>query len=520
VSAFFTAQMDYIFFVYGLSFFLLAVTVYFLHRAPAACSFWKWIALFGFLHGISRWLEMLALNSGHDALWLIVVRLIFLAASFLCLVEIARADLQKRFGRICGLWVYIPLLAVVAGLGWMMDGWLGINVLVRYIFGVIGGLLAARVVYREGVRADQKNSWLVAFAAILGGYALTQMIVPASSVFPASVINQPVFLERLGVPIQLCRIPLSVALAFLAWKKYLQQRYAHVAQKKSSYAQIGVIFLSVLSIFVLLGWAATEFLGEKRMEEKKKVLFSLAQYSAQAINVKEVAALTGTVSDLETQNYKDLFKDALGVYLRYPDAASVYMFGRRDGKHIFLYDSTNPKKIVNVPAAEPGEVYELDADILADMFRNGGTVLIGPEADKWGNFMSGFSAIRSSEKGPVIAVLGVDYNVDEWVDDVAQYRCGAIMVTALFVLIFVMFFFIYLRQKEVQQNLKDRERRLLELSRLLEEERGNLETIFNSSLRSAVLIQLWLILSEKVRILLSVIVRGWGLAVSIWMPSF
>lgn len=482
MSAFFIAQMDYVFFVYGLSCLLLAVTVYSLYRSKSVYPFWKWIALFAFLLGMAEWMDMIALNFWNDTPFRLF-RWLFLTVSFLCLVEIVRQEAVKKWGRICGPWIYVPLVLAVVWPGWMMDGWAGINALARYVFGVMGGLCAARVIYLVGRKTQPQNRSLSLFAIVLGGFALTQFFVAPASLFPASLVNRETFLNGVGIPIQVFRMFLAVALAFLAWQCYLLQRKDHVVRLKSSfYVRMGWVFPSFLLFFILMGWGAAELLGERRMQEKKDVLFSLAQYSAGALDASKVMALTGTLSDLGTENYEDLFHDALGVYLRYPDSASVYMFGRRDGKHIFLYDSMNPKaRDTGIPAAEPGEVYPLDHDVLEKMFRNGGTRVIGPEADKWGNFMSGFAAIRRPDTGEVIAVLGVDYNVDEWMADVARYRLGVIIVTILFITLYIIFSFVYLREKEVQQDLKGREKKLLELSGLLEEERGNLETIFNST---------------------------------------
>ena len=482
MSAFFMSQMDYVFFIYGLSFFFLALVVYFLSRIKPAYPFWKWIFLFALLHGVVEWLDMVSI-SFWTAPFFRIVKLIFLVFSFLCFVELMREQIRRDCGKACGPVLYIFLLLAVIVPGWMIDQWAGINVLARYILGVIGGSGAAYIIFHCGRKEDEKRGLLSVFAGLLGCYALTQIFVPASKVFPSSVINQGMFLGFAGIPIQVFRMILACSMAFVVWKYYLSMRREQSAlTKEAHFLQAGILFPLALVVFVLIGWGATCLLSEKRMDEKKKVLFALAQYSAHAQDPAVVASFTGTPADLESANYKAFFKEAMGTYLRYPDAVSIYLFGRKDGHTIFLFDSMNPLiKDDSVPSAQPGEVYPEDAQLLADMFRQGGTVVIGPEEDKWGNFMSGLSAIRSPDTGKVIAVLGVDYVVEEWMKDVAGYRMMAIAIAGLFVVLFIVFFFIYMREKEVQQHLKDREHRLLELSALLEEERVGLETIFNST---------------------------------------
>ena len=61
------AQLDFIFFVYGLSFLLLATVLWQLpQRARDGITGlpWGWLALFGLLHGTNEWLDMLALSLG------------------------------------------------------------------------------------------------------------------------------------------------------------------------------------------------------------------------------------------------------------------------------------------------------------------------------------------------------------------------------------------------------------------------------------------------------------------------
>ena len=482
MNAFFTSQMDYIFFVYGFSFLLLAVTLYFLCRSQSAYPFLKWIALFAFMHGATEWMDMIALNFWNNAPFR-VVRLVFLTLSFLCLVELAREEVQKKFGRICGPWIYIPLLLAVIVPGWMMDQWIGINVMVRYVLAVMGGLLAALVIYRHGRQSVDNRNFLTSFAFFLGLYVLTQFFVPESKVFPASEINQSVFMNHVGVPIQAFRMLCAALLAFLAWKHYLHQRKHHVVEMGQPYLlRVGTFFPALILIMIVLGWGAAGVVGEKRMNEKKKVLFALARYSAGALDPVKVASLTGTPDDVQTEYYRYFLKDSTGIYQRNPDAVSVYIFGHKNDQTIFLFDSMNPvDSDASVPAAQPGEVYAEDAKILSDMFRDGGDVIMGPEEDKWGNFMSGLSAIRSADTGRVVAILGIDYHVEEWVRDVAFYRFTVILITFLFIGLVIIFSLVYIREREVYHDLKDREQRLLDLSGLLEEERVSLETIFNST---------------------------------------
>jgi hypothetical protein len=61
-------QMDYIFFLYGLSFILLVSICQFLNRRIPRRLAWGWLGIFGVLHGLNEWLDLLSFSLGWGAL--------------------------------------------------------------------------------------------------------------------------------------------------------------------------------------------------------------------------------------------------------------------------------------------------------------------------------------------------------------------------------------------------------------------------------------------------------------------
>ena len=119
MTTFFQAQMDYIFFFYGLAFIGLGVVAYILSKEVNQRLPWGWLALFGFTHGFNEWLDLMALVWG-DGVWFEALRWAIMTASFLCLVEFGRLSLTQRRGRGPGRWLLV-VLALAAGLG-ALDG--------------------------------------------------------------------------------------------------------------------------------------------------------------------------------------------------------------------------------------------------------------------------------------------------------------------------------------------------------------------------------------------------------------
>ena len=77
MAEFFTAQMDYVFFVYGLAFVLLAAVCLSLGRQARQTLPWHWLAAFGLLHGLNEWLDLAAIGmaDGETFRWVLRGRL-------------------------------------------------------------------------------------------------------------------------------------------------------------------------------------------------------------------------------------------------------------------------------------------------------------------------------------------------------------------------------------------------------------------------------------------------------------
>ena len=160
MNTFLMAQLDYIFFFYGLAFIGLGVVCYVLAKDVDQRLPWGWLALFGFIHGINEWLDLVALCGGN-ASWFGACRWAFMAASFLCLVEFGRLSLTRRRGRGPGRWLLV-VLALGAGLGGM-SGWDGLNATTRYCLGLVGSLGAGWAFFAESRQAGPRcRAWLLA----------------------------------------------------------------------------------------------------------------------------------------------------------------------------------------------------------------------------------------------------------------------------------------------------------------------------------------------------------------------
>jgi signal transduction histidine kinase len=226
-----TMQWDIvlIFFVYGLAFFSMGIALSLeTMRSPrlAERRVLRPLAIFGLLHGMHEWIEILLLQG----VWLGVpfpeqinwLRYALLVISFipliyfglLMLVEPTRGfgyPVTILIGMLC---LYAIVLLSVTRL--RPDLLLGpADTLARYFLAVPGGILAglglrkrAQQLEKEGRRDIARRFRWAALGFAL--YGVTQIFVGPINMFPANLINSAVFVGIFGFPIQLVRAAMAV----------------------------------------------------------------------------------------------------------------------------------------------------------------------------------------------------------------------------------------------------------------------------------------------------------------------
>ncbi len=262
ISAFFIEHLIFVFFFYGLAFFVLGLALIFASRQTSEFRFVqaiKPLAAFGLLHGIHEWVEMfqmIALQTGNDlsSPWINGIRLVLLALSFLMLLAFGIVLLSPRGTPT--LHKYAPLALMVgvwAAAVWLVSAMLTpppaelitlADVLARYLFGIPGALVGtwALMVQQKTFREramPQFGRDLVWCAVALFLYGVIgQVFVHPTSLVPSTIFNSQVFLEWFGIPVQLFRGALAIFFTFFmlralrAFELENQQRLERANQAK------------------------------------------------------------------------------------------------------------------------------------------------------------------------------------------------------------------------------------------------------------------------------------------------
>ena len=217
-----------IYFIYGLAFFSMGLAVT-LEAGRGSDERLRWalrpLAGFALLHGGHEWLEMfellkvLPLQYAAPLFWT-SLRVGLLAYSFLSLAAFGAALLTPN-ERMRRLSLMVPLgMATVWGFGVLVlrsrialgsELWDAADVWTRYVLAIPSALMASaglvaqqRAFRRVGMaRFGQDSLWAaIAFAwyGIVG-----QMFTRPSPLFPSNIVNQNLFLDLFGFPVQLLR---------------------------------------------------------------------------------------------------------------------------------------------------------------------------------------------------------------------------------------------------------------------------------------------------------------------------
>jgi hypothetical protein len=263
MAAFLTAQLDFILFFYGLAFILLGATCVAIARMSGRAENWTVLALFGFLHGGSEWLDLTALIIG-DTPEFAVARTVLMTASFVLLMEFARLE-AIRFGiKAPGRWIYVPLLSLVV-IGGAVGGVNAAGSIARYAIAFTGALATGAIFARFAYGFPGQTRVLAIGAAI--GFALYAVaagaIVPASSIWPATVINHDWFVRATGIPIQLVRGMLACWIAFSIWAIWGERLISEISSARYTrfMRRQFVWTLVAMGTILVVGWILTEYLG-------------------------------------------------------------------------------------------------------------------------------------------------------------------------------------------------------------------------------------------------------------------
>ena len=454
--SFFQAQMDYIFFFYGLSFILIGGVCLFMMNSAKYRFEWVFFGLFGLIHGINEWLDLIAMVYRHND-WLNSIQLILLSVSFICLVEFGRRNTSLKKNGLLGPAIY--LFAIVMMLtGWFLAGDIGINIMARYVLGLGGGLCSAVALYRFSASQKKPTAYLRRMALTMGLYAVAAgLIVPDAEFFPANLINQSSFLHIFGVPVQLVRGLFALALSFFTCGYAFECLFlSYPADQKARQQFYKNLMYGMIIIVAGVGWICAEKSSDDIKSRFKKELLTRVKTLAAVVDVSKIRGLSGVSGDAELLDYVRLKEGFIQVRRVNKDCRFLYLMKMKNGQPIFLLDAEDSASQDYSP---PGQVYtEADSQLIAAL-ASGKAYVSGPQKDRWGEWVTGFAPVFDYN-GRFLALLGMDVSVQAFRQYAAGARLTVILVTLLVILLVLTLFLVIVALEERALRVKGSEERL------------------------------------------------------------
>jgi len=218
--------MIFIFFIYGLAFFVAGLAIALIPKKRSAFEFVRelWlVAGFAILHGINEWIDMFILIGSPFAIRALqMVRVVILPASFLFLVQFGATMIiatKKKYSALKALSVVLPI-AWVAIFSMSTQHSLAGDIWGRYLLAFPGIFLTSCAFALQSskfgtmkLKEVSRELRLAAGSFFLYGF-FAALIVPDGGFFPASALNYTRFSGLVGIPVQVFRTLCAIVMAY------------------------------------------------------------------------------------------------------------------------------------------------------------------------------------------------------------------------------------------------------------------------------------------------------------------
>jgi len=149
--------------------------------------------------------------------------------------------------------------------------------------------------------------------------------------------------------------------------------------------------------------------NDRRMREE---LLLLSRSVASAVDLKHVAAFSGSESDVGTPDFQAIRDQLSRIRQASPKCRFCYLLGRRPNGEIFFYADSEPASSDDY--SPPGQTYDEATESLERAFANGLEFVEGPVTDRWGTWVSALVPLSDPKTGHVMATFGMDVEAGNW----------------------------------------------------------------------------------------------------------
>ncbi len=270
LSAFLGKNITVVFFIYGLSFFFIAMGIVSGMKALRSIRLsegFSYIFAFCVAHGTVEWMDMynkygllvsgrgLGVGVFHARFYLLAASFFFLLLAGLKLIlRTTERDPDTLIPTLALSAVFISGCIYVEFSGLLLTSPAGLESFARYFLGVPATILAgaaflrlSRKSYQGFLPAGHSRYFFISAFFFFAYGAFSGLIGPASGIFPAQYLNQDVFFASTGVPVQAVRAFAALSIAYVLIR-------AMAMRISLKLLNTFIIFIAVIFVSVLTGY--------------------------------------------------------------------------------------------------------------------------------------------------------------------------------------------------------------------------------------------------------------------------
>lgn len=442
-------QPDLIYFLYGLSFVVLAAVCGAIHDRTRQRVPWLWLGMFGVAHGAYEWLDLFAISLGDHPVfaW---ARLAVLTISFLCLLHFGIQGLVSQRVRLPARWVY-PVLVVwfVAAGGWHAErltpsaagGFAlsvaeGLNGAVRYTFGFTGALAAAGALGLAARTTPRRYDFALGAAALaMAVYAASVgTAVPGTFLIPPDGADTGQY-SAAALVIPLLRGICVLSMSSGIWLHYRRSGELPVpAEELSSGMGFGLRLVLISSVVLAAAFVLTEFFGRAADRGVRRELSIQAETVAASINPERIRHVRTATTEVREREEHWLISQLRRIDAADPKLKRLYLLLPDEGRAMRAIGSSTAEAepgLSGVEGAGGRWPYAEHAEALAGLFASGRSLVVGLSGERGKGTVSAFAAVRDTDTAEVLAALGLDIDGTVRRERVSAYRVVAIAIALL-----------------------------------------------------------------------------------------
>jgi PAS domain S-box-containing protein len=430
---FFEVNLDYVYFLAGLSLTSLGSVAVLLAIEREKTMRWLFLAVFGLCAGLSLWEATAVLVLG-DAPVFGWMRLILSIAGMTALFEFGRTSLAQFVRRVPGPWSTGVMAAAV-----LATGTFGLDraaIAVRYGLGVPGGIMAAWafLLAARGFRAEGKGiagrAKRVLYGAA-GGLALYATCLAAGGGVVVGTREAATWLGPVPVQAVVASAVFLVAVELLGFSSAQQVLRREIPSLHHAFGRFYAVVIMVA--IALAGGDVVTRTAEVADASARATLTQRVLTAAAALSTEDVAGIAGSPADVGTTRYDQVLWTLETMHTVNRDIRFMYLVRYIGGHAVVIVDSA---ALGRAGVSPPGAVYSEASPDLIRVLQGGGEAFVeGPLTDRRGTWVAGFAPVRDAS-GRFAAVLAMDVPEQAWLAKIAEDRALAIaLVLVLSVLV-------------------------------------------------------------------------------------